>query len=141
MDPTVLATEITAYLALVLPYLANMSQKAAEEASKKIGLDFLEKAIELVGKLRTKIDGKEAAQEAFNDVMASPEDKDAQAALRLQIKKILSEDEALAHEISDLWEGIKASSAKAIARGDRSVAIAGNANNSIIIIGDSNQVR
>jgi len=141
MDPTMLATEITAYLVLVLPYLANMSQKAAEEASKKIGLDVLESAKGLWGKLRPKVEAKDAAQEALNDVIASPEDENARAALRLQIRKILSEDESLADEISSLWEGIKASNANAIAIGDRSVVIGGNANASVIVTGENNQVR
>jgi hypothetical protein len=38
------------------------------------------------------------------DVVAAPKDEDAQVALRLQIKKILAEDEKLADEVSRLWD-------------------------------------
>ena len=91
MDLTLLATEITEFLVLILPYLGKMSEKAAEEVSGKIGLDIFEGAKGLLGKLRPKVEARGAAQEALNDVIASPENKNAQAALRLQIKKILSE--------------------------------------------------
>lgn len=135
-----MATEMTAFLVLILPYLGKMSEKAAEEMSGKIVLDILEGAKGFLGKLRPKVEAKGAAQEALNDVIASPENEDAQAALRLQIKKILSEDESFANEISSLWEEIKAKNAKAIAKGDRSVSVIGNASHSIIVTGDNNQV-
>ncbi len=143
MDLTILelATEITAILIRVRPYLANMSEKAAEEASKNIGSDVLEGAKSLWRKLCPKVEAKGAAQEALNDVIVSPENEDAQEALRLQIENILSEDESFAKEISSLWEEIKPSYAKAIAIGDRSVAIGRNANCSVIVTGDNNQVR
>ncbi len=118
-----------------------MGGKAAEEASKKLGVDALESAKGLWGKLRPKVEAKPAALEAVTDVVAAPKDEDAQAALRLQLKKILAEDEKLADEVSRMWQEAKASNVKAIARGERSVAIGGNVSGSVIVTGDSNQVK
>ena len=141
MDVTILATEITAFLAPFLPDLVKLGGKAAEEASKKLGVDALESAKGLWGKLRPKVEVKPAAQEAVTDVVAAPRDEDAQAALRLQLKKILAEDEKLADEVSRMWQKAKASNVKAIARGERSVSIGGNVSGSVIVTGDSNQIK
>jgi len=140
MDVTILATEITAFLAPFLPDLVKLGGKAAEEASKKLGVDALESAKGLWGKLRPKVEAKTAAQEAVMDVVAAPKDEDAKAALRLQLKKILAEDETLAQEILSLWQEAKARNAGAVARGDRSVAVSGSLNGSVIVTGDGNQV-
>ena len=140
MDVTILANEITTFLAPFLPDLVKMGGKAAEEASKKLGVDALESAKVLWGKLRPKFEDKTAAQEAVNDVIGAPKDKDAQAALRLQLKKILADDENLADEVSHLWNQVKASDVEVIAGGERSVAIGGNVSGSFIVTGDNNQV-
>ncbi|MBN1235958.1 MAG: hypothetical protein JW999_07910 [Methanotrichaceae archaeon] len=140
MDVSILAAEIAAFLAPYLPDLAKLGGKAAEEASKKLGSDAFESAKGLWGRLRPKVEAKPAAQEAVMDVAASPEDKDAQAALRLQLKKILAEDETLVQEILGLWQEAKARNAGAVAKGERSVAVSGNVSKSVIVTGDGNQV-
>jgi hypothetical protein len=141
MDVAILGKEITAFLTPFLPDLVKMGGIAAGEASKKLSADAFESAKALWGKLRPKVEAKPAAQEAVNDVVAAPKDEDAQAALRVQIKKILAEDENLADEVSRIWEKAKVSNVKVIASGDRSVAIGGNVDSSVIVTGDNNQVR
>jgi hypothetical protein len=141
MDVTILATEITAFLAPFLPDLVKLGGKAAEEASKKLGVDALENAKGLWGKLRPKVEAKPAAQEAVMDVVAAQKDEDAQAALRLQLKKILAEDGKLADEVSRMWQETKDSKARIVAGGEGSVAIGGNVIGSVIVTGDSNQVK
>jgi hypothetical protein len=141
MDITIMAKEITAFLAPFLPDLVKMGGKAVEGASKKLGEDVLESAKALWGKLRPEVEAKPAAQEAVKDLIAAPKDEDAQAALRFQLKKILADDQNLADEVSRLWEEANASNVRANAAGERSVAIGGNVNGSVIVTGDSNQVR
>jgi hypothetical protein len=91
--------------------------------------------------LRLKVEAKPAAQEAVKDVAAAPKDDDAQAAMRLQLRKILVEDESLADEVYRIWEEAKARNLGAISSGDRSVAIGGSVSGSVIVTGDNNQVR
>jgi hypothetical protein len=138
MDVSILAKELAVLLAPVLSDLLKMGGIAAEEASKKLGVEVTGG---FLGKLRSKIQAKPAAQEAVKDFIAAPNDEDALGALRLQLKKILSEDENLANEVSRLLEEAKASNVGAFAKGDRSVAIGGNVSDSVIVIGDHNQVR
>ncbi len=69
------------------------------------------------------------------------EDPDAQAALRLQLKKLLSEEPALAEEVARLWEQVQAAGVTATAGGDRSVAIGGSVTGSTIVTGDRNTVQ
>jgi hypothetical protein len=59
------------------------------EAGKQLGVDAWEKAKSLWGKLRPQVDAKPAAQEAAQDVAETSDNEDAQAALRLQLKKLL----------------------------------------------------
>ena len=69
----------------------------------------------------------------------APDAPDAQAALRLQLRKALEADPALAAEVARLWEEVKAASVTVVASGDRSVAIGGDVSDSIIITGDRNR--
>ena len=52
-----------------------------------------------MGKLNPKIEAKEAAKEAVEDLAQAPEDQDLQTALRVQLKKLIAKDESLAQEI------------------------------------------
>jgi len=103
MDIQTLSQQLVAFLVPFLPYLLKVGEKAAEEAGKKLGADAWEKAKALWGKLRHKVEAKPAAQEAVQDVAADPQDEDAQAALRLQLKKLLR-DKTLAAEIAQVLE-------------------------------------
>ncbi|HHH42146.1 MAG TPA: hypothetical protein ENK56_09115 [Chloroflexi bacterium] len=140
MDPQTLAQQIVPFLTPFLPYLLKAGEKAAEEAGKKLGADAWEKAKSLWAKLRPKVEAKPAAQEAAQDVAADPDDEDAQAALRLQLKKLLAKDAGLAEEVARLWEEAQATDVTVAAVGNRSVAIGGNASGNVIVTGDRNQV-
>lgn len=141
VDLTTLAKDLITFLTPFLPYLLKAGDKAVEEAGKKLGADAWERAKALWGKLRPKVEAKPAAQEAAQDVAQAPVDEDAQAALRLQLKKLLNEDEAFAKEVARLWEGAKSAGVTVIAHGERSVAIGGGVSGSSIITGDKNVVR
>jgi hypothetical protein len=92
-------------LAPALPVLLGLGKKAIEKGAEKLG----EKGAEgLVGqiwqRLQPKVEAKPAALEAAVDVAKAPEDEDAIAALRQQLKKILEaqENADLAAEIAKL---------------------------------------
>jgi RNA binding exosome subunit len=103
MDLSILATEITAYLAPFLPYLVKAGSKAAEKAGEKFTGVAWEKAQSMWAKLSKKDDVERAAK----DVVEMPEDEDAQAALRLQVKKQLQEDDSLMKELTALLKELK----------------------------------
>ena len=106
MDPVTL----TAFLAPFLPTLMKLGGKALEGAATKAGEttgtklteNGLNKAQAIWQKLFPKIESKEAAKEAAEDVAKSPDDADSQAALRVQLKKILEADPELAKAIAHL---------------------------------------
>ncbi|WP_373525619.1 hypothetical protein [Nostoc sp.] len=91
-------------LAPCLPFLFNMGNKAVEGASQKVGEDVWNKAKAIWAKLHPKVEAKEAAKEAATDVAQKPEDEDLQASLRVQLKKILEADTALAEEIAQILQ-------------------------------------
>ena len=100
MDVPALAANVVTYLGPFLPYLVKAGGKAAEEVGKKLGVDALDRAKTLWGKLR----GNKEVEEAGQDAAEMPDDADAQAAFRLQLKKALTQDAALAEEVERLME-------------------------------------
>lgn len=136
MDVTVLVKDVIPFLAPFLPYLLKAGEKAAEEAGKNLGEAAWERAKALWGRLRPKVEAKPAALEAAQDVASQPDDEDAQTALRLQLKKLLAEDQALAAQVARLWEETKAADVSMSTIGPRSVAIDGNVSGSTMITGD-----
>jgi hypothetical protein len=102
MDPQ-LSTQLVQLLAPFLPYLLKGAKLAGQEAAKKLGEKTGEQGFEQVkalwDRLRPKMEARPAALEAAQDAAAHPDDEDALAALHLQLKKLLAEDEALAQEL------------------------------------------
>lgn len=98
---------IVKFLAPCLPFLLNAGGKVAEGAAQKLGEDVWNKAKAVWGKLQPKVEAKEAAKEAATDVAQSPDDEDLQASLRVQLKKILDADTALAEEIAKILQETK----------------------------------
>jgi len=97
-----LAARAAAFLAPFLPYLLKVGEKAVEEVGKKFGGAAWEKAQALWGKLK----GQPQVAAAACDVAALPDDEDALAAFRLQLKKALAADEALATALQTLLAGL-----------------------------------
>lgn len=138
MDPQTLAQQIVPFLTPFLPYLLKAGEKAAEEAGNKLGGDAWERAKTLWGKLRPGVEARPATQEAAQDAAAAPDDADARAALRHQLKKLLAEDPTLAAEVACLWSEAQSAGMTVVAGGERSVAIGGSVSGSTIITGDRN---
>ncbi len=93
------------FLTPFLPFLLKAGEKAAAEAGKLFGQDAWEQAKTLWKKLLPKVEAKPAAKEVIKDAADNPDDEDVQAALRVQLKKLLKEDSDLTNEIKRLMEG------------------------------------
>lgn len=104
MDPA----SLTAFLAPLLPALLNIGGRVAQETVEAVGEDAVGLGRRIWDKLRGRVEEKPAATEAVNDVAERPDDEDRQAALRIQLRKLLEEDPELAAELSGLWEEGKA---------------------------------
>jgi hypothetical protein len=135
MDINTLVQGISAILVPALPYLTEFGGKMAESAAEKIGEDLWEGGMKIWGKLKGLFESHPAALEAAKDVVAAPDDGDAQAALRQQLKKIISGDRSLAAELEQLLGQLRQQNVTVIASGERSVA-GQSFNNSVIITGD-----
>lgn len=108
-------------VAVLAPYLS----KAAETVVPKAAED-------LYNTVKARLSARPAGEEALEDLEASPTDKDAQAALRLQIKKMLVEDEAFVQELSEKLEKAQASGAiKRVSASSRGVAAGGNVSGTV----------
>lgn len=101
---------LVAFLSPFLPYLLKLGHHSAEQAvavaSAKVGEKSGEaawnKAKAIWGKLQPKIESKEAASEAVRDVAHNPANEDMQASLRVQLTKLLEQDEALSRAIEEI---------------------------------------
>lgn len=99
-DPQLLAEALVTLLAQALPTLVAAGEKAAgkavEEVGKQAGAAASGKVKEIWDRLRGKVEEKEAAKDAVEDLAEDPDDADRQAALRRQLVKILQGDQQLA---------------------------------------------
>lgn len=107
MDIAMLAKEVAALVIPLTPYLAKAGEKAAEAVVQEIGREGWGKAKSLWQSLWQGREEKETVREAVQEVIDHPADEDAAAALRLQIRKVLTEDASLAGEIAALMKDIR----------------------------------
>ena len=140
IDIGALASSLTMVLGPLLPYLLKAGEKAAEETGKTVAGASWEWAQSLWTKLKPKVETNPAALVAAQDVAQAPGDEDLQVVLRVQLKKLLTEDQSLAEEVSRLLEQGKAAGINVSAVGERSVAIGGDVKGSTIVTGDRNKV-
>ena len=99
---------LTAFIAPFLPFLLKLGKGVAEttteNAAGKFGEAAWQKAQAVWKALRPKVQAKESAKEAVTDVANNPEDEDLQVALRVQLKKLLADDDALADTIAQILQ-------------------------------------
>lgn len=95
---------LTAFLTPFLPALTQLGEKAAGKMAEKFGEDAWNKAKALWARLSPQVEAKEAAREAVTDLANAPEDEDLQTALRVQLKKLLDQNQALAVEVAQLFQ-------------------------------------
>lgn len=136
MDIGALASSLTTALVPLLPYLLKAGEKAAEETGKAVADQSWEWAKSLWTKLKPEVEAKPAALEAAQDVARAPEDEDLQAVLRVQLKKLLTEDQSLAEEVRRWLEQGKAAGNTVTVSGERNIAIGGDAKGNTFVTGD-----
>ena len=141
MDIGAMASSLTTVLVPLLPYLLKAGEKAAEETGKAAVNQSLEWGKSLWSKLKSKVEAKPDALEAAQEIAQSPEDQDAQAALRRHLRKLLTEDQSLAEEVSRWLEQGKAAGVTMTVLGERNVVIGGDVKGSTIVTGDGNMVK
>jgi len=147
MDPAQLTQALWETLQ---PYLPLLLGEAAKASGQRVPAAIGRLWQEVTARLRK----KPAAAEALADLRRAPDDADAQAALRLQVRKLLAADAALAAQLADLLQQAGAQyraelhGRGAIAQGpgaqavrERGVSIGGDVRDSIIITGDGNEVQ
>lgn len=138
METAELAKQVGAFLTPFLPALLAGSQDGLKQAAEKLGKGTVEQAERLWRRLWPGLEQRPAAVEAAQEAAKAPNDGDAQAALRLQLRKLLTEQPALASEVEQLFEQARRSGAVTAAQ--RGVAIGGDASGNIIVTGDQNTI-
>ena len=121
-------------VAIILPLVPRLLGKAADKAAESVGAELGKVALGRASEVWTRLvqsdhDGK--LIDSANEVAASPNDPDAEAALRLRIRRLLEQDEALRADLA-VMAPAAASGNTAIASGDAAVAIGGAANQAFI---------
>jgi hypothetical protein len=135
--------EIAALTAFLAPYLARLLKPAQEglaDAAEQLGDKAWEFAKQLWGRLRGRVEEKPAAMDVAKDVAAQPDSEDARQALAYQLKKLLTEDPALADEIKKLWDEAARDPqlrVQVTASGERSIAVGHDATGTFTT-GDTN---
>jgi hypothetical protein len=114
MDIPLLTEALIQMLAPAMQQLVQGGEEPASRVGEELGVGAWEKAKALWQRLRGRVKERPAAEEAARDVARAPEDPDALGAFRLQLKKILAEDEDLAAEVARLLGGSKDGSYQAI---------------------------
>lgn len=104
MDISAIAATVTGCLAPALPYLAKASEQGTETMGEKLGSGTWETAKALWRLLNPIIEANPVMAAAVRDMADEPDDTEAQAALRFQLKKLLAADEQLAAALQQLVE-------------------------------------
>jgi hypothetical protein len=139
MDVTLLANNLVAALAPFLPFLLRLGQDAAEGAGRSLGTEAWEHAKALWERLGGRLQERPGALAAAQDAAEAPDDDDARAAFRLQLRKLLADDARLASELRRLLDEGPAgagSSTIVTASGERAIAVGRDATGSTFVTGD-----
>ena len=146
MDNVLVASIATTVTTLLAPYLEKAGGKLAEEIGKGIP-DYVSK---LYAKIRSHLSRKPSAEEALTDFEKTPNNEDIQAAFRVQLKKLLIEDEEFAQQISDMLAECKkvegdatiyqagsggVATERGVAAGEGGVAVGGDVRGDVNITG------
>src|SRR5713226_7778564 len=94
-----LSGQVVQILAPFLPYLLKVGEGLGTRAAQLMEDKGWNLASQLWGRLGSKVDARPSAREAAADLAAQPTDDDAQAVLRVQIKKLLAEEPELQRDL------------------------------------------
>ncbi|MEU4768013.1 hypothetical protein AB0H12_32660 [Actinosynnema sp. NPDC023794] len=135
-----MSAEIAELANAVVPYVTAAAGAYGSAVLTKLQEQSADATVRTGGSLLRRLLGKEqsapALEAAVLDLAEDTEDPDRQGALRLQIRKLLAEDEELRAEISDVLKG---AGATVTASGTRAVA-AEAITDSVVSTGDDAQI-
>ncbi len=121
----------------------DFAGKLNEGIAQSLGESVGQKVAAVVGRVVNKVHGKPTATEAVQDVAKAPDDADAQAALRLQLKKLMEEDDTFAQDLKRLLEEAKPEAERAgisiVVSGSGAAATSGGAaagQGGVAVVGD-----
>jgi hypothetical protein len=136
--PTLVAQAVP-ILALALPTLLHKTAEGgASEAGKRLTGAGWDLAHGLWGKLAPKVENDPATLQIIEQVAAAPEDADAEAMLRFQLRRMLEADPSLSHEVAQFLQQHAGATTvtNVTASGERSIGIGGNVIGGSIQTGD-----
>lgn len=144
MDAVIpLAGQLVQVLTPFLPYLVTAGEGLTTRAAQQIEDSGWDLANKVWGRLGSKLQARPAAREAAADVAAQPADEDAQAALRVQLRKLLADEPDLQRELAGLLKETGGSATTTTTTvtvsGNRGVGIGRDVGGSTIITGDQNR--
>lgn len=93
---------LSALLSSFLPSLMKLGGKAVESASSKIGTDGWEMVKKIWEKLHPKLEAKDDAKIAAEQVAAKPESEARKAVFKEELETLLKENPDLAKEIAQI---------------------------------------
>jgi hypothetical protein len=106
MDPITISTIASASVSLIIPYLKSfgegLAKKIGEEVGSESGKAAWSKTKHLYETVKAKLSAKPDMAKAITSLEKSPDDSDTQAALRFQLKDIMSTDEGFARELANI---------------------------------------
>jgi hypothetical protein len=102
MDPTTISVLAGTATSFLVSYLTKLTEGIATETGKKAGGLAWDKAREFYLVLKERFTSEPAASKIFQAIERSPHDSDTQAALRFQLKDMMSIDETVARKLASL---------------------------------------
>ncbi|HEY9697640.1 MAG TPA: CHAT domain-containing protein [Trichocoleus sp.] len=95
---------LTAFLAPFLPFLMKFGEKASEKAGEKFGESAWTKAMGIWSKLHPKLEAKDDARIAAEQVATKPESEARKAVFQEELDTLLKENPDLAKEIARILQ-------------------------------------
>jgi len=95
---------LTGLLTPFLPFLIKLGEKSAETAGSKIGEDAWNKAKKIWDKLHPKVEAKEDAKIAAEQLAAKPDSEARKALFREELETLLKENPDLAEAIAKIMD-------------------------------------
>jgi transketolase len=95
---------LTAFLTPFLPFLIKFGEKSAESVASKFGEDSWNKAKKVWDKLHPKVEAKEDAKVAAEQVAAKPDSKARQAVFQEELETLLKENPDLVEAIAQIFQ-------------------------------------
>ncbi len=118
MDTSAIATIASATVSLLVPYLKSLGEefvkKVGGEMGTKSGDTAWNKARQLCETVKAKFTPKPEAAKIIKALESSPDDADTQAAVRFQLKEMMTQDENFAKELANVIKEASEAGADAV---------------------------